>query len=333
MEQRRLGTSELTVSAIGLGCMPLSGAYGPVSDAEGIATIRSAIELGMTLLDTADIYGHGHNEELVGRAIIGRRDRVTLATKFGVVAPDNGTPGGISGRPEYVRQACELSLRRLGVETIDLYQQHRVDPSVPIEETIGALAQLVQDGVVRHIGLSEASAADIRRAAAVHPITSVQSEYSVLQRGVEQKVLDACGDLGIGFLAFSPLMRGMLGGELRPGTAYHEADFRGLGAHPYVSSENLAANAELADVVGEIATAHNAKPGQVALSWILARRPWIVPIPGTRRAAHLAENAGAIGLELTPQEEATLDGLAARVTGSRSREIDAPGVSPPRSSP
>ena len=226
--------------------MPMSGSYGDAVDDDGIATIHRALELGVTLLDTADVYGTGHNEELVGRAIRDRRDEVVLATKFGNVM---GSPGTINGRPEYVREACEASLRRLGVDTIDLYQQHRVDPEVPIEETVGALSELVDQGKVRWIGLSEALAPDLRRAAAVHPITSLQSEYSLLERGVEAEILDTCEELGIGFLPFSPLSRGLLGGSLTPDFQFDEGDWRAAGRFPRVGPEHLAANAQLAAAV------------------------------------------------------------------------------------
>ncbi len=317
MRVRQLGRVGPTVSAIGLGCMPMSGVYGTASDADGIATIQRALDLGVTLLDTADVYGNGHNEELVGRAIRGRRDEVVLATKFGIVRNAKGDLVGISGRPEYVRQACEASLRRLAVETIDLYQQHRVDPETPIEETAGALAELVHEGKVRFIGLSEALVPDLRRAAAVHPITSLQSEYSLLERGVEDEVLDSCEELGIGFLPFAPLVRGLLAGSLTPDRKLEAGDLRSGERFPRVSPENLALNADLADGVKEIAAAHGATPAQVALAWLLARRPWIVPIPGTKRIASLEDTARAPDVELSAQDEARLDGLAGQVRGER----------------
>jgi aryl-alcohol dehydrogenase-like predicted oxidoreductase len=306
------------VSAVGLGCLPMSGDYGRADDDEGIATIRCALDLGVTLLDTADIYGFGHNEELVGRAIRGRRDEVVLATKFGnVIDAARRVTTGISGRPEYVKRACEASLRRLGVDVIDLYQQHRVDPTTPIEETVGALAELVAEGKIRYIGLSEALPADLRRASAVHPIASLQSEYSLLERTVEREVLRTCEMLGIGFLAFAPLVRGLLGGSLTPQSTLDANDYR-LARFPRVGPDHLAANARLATVVAEVADCHaRATPAQVALAWLLAKRPWIVPIPGTKRIRYLEENAAAADLELTAEQTARLDDLAAAVRGER----------------
>jgi aryl-alcohol dehydrogenase-like predicted oxidoreductase len=314
VEQRQLGRVGPQVSAIGLGCMPMSGSYGDAADEDGIATIHRALDLGITLLDTADVYGDGHNEELVGRAIRDRRDEVVLATKFGHVV---GGGGKIDGRPEYVREAVEASLRRLGVDHIDLYQQHRVDPQVPIEETIGALAELVAEGKVRWIGMSEALPPDLRRAAAVHPITSLQSEYSLLERGVEGDVLDTCEELGIGFLPFSPLVRGLLGGSLTPGQQFDAGDWRAQGRFPRVSPENLEANAALAATVQEIADANDASPAQVALAWLLAQRPWIVPIPGTKRIRYVEDNAGATDLQLSDADRQRLEELAAGVAGAR----------------
>ena len=316
MRERQLGRVGPVVSAIGLGCMPMSGVYGATSDDDGIATIHRALDLGVNLLDTADVYGDGHNEELVGRAIRGRRDEVVLATKFAIRRDAQGEMT-ISGRPEYIREACEASLRRLGVETIDLYQQHRVDPKTPIEETVGALAGLVAEGKVRFIGLSEALPEDLRRAAAVHPISSLQSEYSLLERSVEGEVLDTCEELGIGFLPFAPLVRGVLAGSLTPATELDEGDFRANDRFPRVSPEHLAANTQLAQLVIEIAGAHETTPARVALAWLLSRRGWIVPIPGTKRASYLEDNAGAPELELGADDLARLDGLAADVHGER----------------
>jgi aryl-alcohol dehydrogenase-like predicted oxidoreductase len=315
--RRRLGRDGPEVSAVGLGCMPMSGVYGRASDDEGIATIHRALDLGINLLDTADVYGAGHNEELIGRAIAGRRDEAFVATKFGSVGHGLGRPGDINGKPEYVRQACEASLRRLGVETIDLYQQHRVDPDTPIEETVGALARLVQEGKIRYIGLSEALPPDLRRAAAVHPIASVQSEYSLCERGVEREVLDTCEELGIGFLAFAPLVRGLLGGSLTPERRLDEGDFRLDGRFPRVAPEHLTANFQITETVAKVAQGLHAAPAQVALAWLLSRRPWVVPLPGTKRVGYLEENHAAALLKLSEQELAPLDGLAALVQGDR----------------
>jgi aryl-alcohol dehydrogenase-like predicted oxidoreductase len=299
--------------------MPLSGIYGSVSDEDGIRTIHRALDLGINLLDTSDVYGGGHNEELVGRAIKGRRDEVVLATKFGILrgAMTSGEGRPFDGRPEYVRAACEQSLKRLGVEHIDLYQQHRVDPEVPIEETIGALKGLIDEGKVRYIGLSEALAPDLRRAAAVHPITSLQSEYSLMERSVEGEILDTCEELGIGFLPFSPLMRGLLGGSLPPGDELEPGDARAGGRFPRVGPEHRDANAKLVEVVFEVAAEHAATPGQVALAWLLHRKPWIVPIPGTKRVAYVEDNAGAPDLVLTDGDLERLEQIASATAGDR----------------
>jgi aryl-alcohol dehydrogenase-like predicted oxidoreductase len=310
----------------------MSSVYGSASDADGIATIHRALDLGITLLDTADVYGDGHNEELVGKAIRGRRDEVVLATKFGNVRATADAPARIDGTPAYVRAACEASLRRLGVETIDLYQQHRVDPDTPIEETIGALSELVTEGKIRFIGLSEALAPDLRRAAAVHPITSLQSEYSLLERGVEDEILPTCAELGIGFLPFAPLLRGLLAGSLTATTELEPGDARAAtDRFPRVGPDHREANARLVAEVVQIATAHGASPAQVSLAWLLARSPSIVPIPGTKRVAYLEDNAGAVDLTLTPEDTARLEALAAAVEGTRygSSAATPTWVSPP----
>jgi aryl-alcohol dehydrogenase-like predicted oxidoreductase len=318
METRPLGTHGPIVSAIGLGCMPMSGTYGGASDAEGIAAIHAALDLGITLLDTADVYGNGHNEQLVGRAIRGRRDGVVLATKFGNTRVAGNMGGRIDGRPEYVRSACEASLRRLGVDHIDLYQQHRVDPETPIEETVGALAELVAEGKIGFIGLSEALPEDIRRAAAVHPIASLQSEYSLLERGVEREVLDTCAELGIGFLPFAPLLRGLLAGSLPEDRPLDADDLRASAERfPRVGPEHRRANAALAETVVAIAREQGATPAQVALAWLLSRGPWVVPIPGTKRAEYVRDNAGAPAVELSAEDSARLESLAASVSGPR----------------
>jgi aryl-alcohol dehydrogenase-like predicted oxidoreductase len=298
--------------------MSMSGLYGSSSDADAIAAVHRALDLGITLLDTADVYGDGHNEQLVGRALAGRRDGVIVATKFGNTRTPTGDGGPICGTPEYVRSACEASLRRLGLDTIDLYQQHRVDPRTPIEETIGAVGELIAEGKVRYVGLSEARPSDIRRAAAVHPIASLQSEYSLLERGVEGEVLDTCEELGIGFLAFAPLLRGLLGGSLTPDRALDDDDLRARpDRFPRVGSDHLAANAGLAATVAELAAAHGATGAQLALAWLLDRRPWIVPIPGTKHSSYVEDNAGAPELVLTDVEHRRLDEMSARVSGSR----------------
>jgi aryl-alcohol dehydrogenase-like predicted oxidoreductase len=314
MKMRQLGTVGPLVSAIGLGCMPMSGTYGSVADEDSIATIHRALDLGINLLDTADVYGDGHNEELVGKAIKGRRDQVVLASKFGIV---RGTEARFDGRPEYVRAAIERSLKRLNVDTIDIYQQHRVDPKTPIEETIGAMKELVDEGKIRFIGMSEALAPDLRRAAAVHPITSLQSEYSLLERTVEGDVLDTCEDLGIGFLPFSPLQRGLLSGSLTTSTELEPDDFRAGDRFPRVGPEHLEANASLAEVVAEVAAEHQASRSQVALAWLLSRKPWIVPIPGTKRIAYIEDNAGAPELTLSETSLERLDALFAQAKGGR----------------
>jgi aryl-alcohol dehydrogenase-like predicted oxidoreductase len=297
--------------------MPMSGVYGDTTDAEGIAAIHRALDLGITLLDTADVYGDGHNERLVGQAIRGRRDEVVLATKFGNVRDARGRPAGINGRPEYVREACEASLARLGVDTIDLYQQHRVDPDTPIEETVGAMAELVQEGKVRYLGLSEALTPDLHRAAAVHPISSLQSEYSLLERGVESEILGACEELGIGFLPFSPLLRGLLAGSLTADSKLDEGDFRSGDRFPRVGPEHRSTNARLARVVRDIADEHDCTPGRIALAWLLGRRPWIVPIPGTKRTAYVEDNALAPELSLTAEDQERLGALSVDVQGDR----------------
>jgi aryl-alcohol dehydrogenase-like predicted oxidoreductase len=315
MNRRNLGSEGLVVSALGLGCMGMSEFYGTGDEDESIATIHRAIELGIDFLDTADMYGPFTNERLVGKAIQGRRDEVVLATKFGNERREDGSRVGINGRPEYVRRACDASLQRLGVDTIDLYYQHRVDPEVPIEDTVGAMKELVEDGKVRYLGLSEAAPETIRRAHAVHPISALQSEYSLFTRELEDEVLPTLRELGIGFVAYSPLGRGFLTGAWKSMDDLPEDDTR-AGRFPRFSEENFRQNLELAERVREIAAEKGATPGQLALAWLLARGDDIVPIPGTKRRTYLEENAGAvditlIGEDLRRIEEAIPRGSAA----------------------
>jgi aryl-alcohol dehydrogenase-like predicted oxidoreductase len=305
MDTRKLGTQGLEVSEQGLGCMGMSEFYGSTDEGEGIATIQRAIELGVTFLDTADAYGVGANERLVGRAIADRRDRVTLATKFGYERREDGSFAGINGRPEYVRAACDASLERLGVDHIDLYYQHRVDASTPIEETVGAMAELVTEGKVRHLGLSEAAASTIRRAHAVHPISALQTEYSLWTRDPEGEILPGVRELGIGFVAYSPLGRGFLTGRFTSVDDLEPDDFRRR--NPRFEGGNLEANLDLVRRVESVAEGKGATPAQVALAWVLSRGEDVVPIPGTKRRKYLEENAGASDLELTAEELALLE--------------------------
>ena len=306
MDKRTLGSQGLEVSSEGLGCMGMSEFYGPSDETEAIATIHRALDLGVTLLDTADIYGPFTNERLVGRALAGRRAEVVLATKFGNERRADGSWVGVNGRPEYVRAACEASLERLGVETIDLYYQHRVDKTVPIEETVGAMAALVDEGKVRYLGLSEASPATIRRAHAVHPISALQTEYSLWARDPEKEILPTVRELGIGFVAYSPLGRGFLAGRFRgPDDLRDEGDFRSR--HPRFQNDNLARNLELLQGLEEIAVDKGVTAAQLALAWVLHRGADVVPIPGTKRRRYLEENVAAAALELSDDELERLD--------------------------
>jgi len=303
------------VSALGLGCMGMSTSYGPADRTESHATLHRALDLGVTFLDTADAYGPHTNERLVGDAVRGRRDRVVVATKFGFRRQPDGTPIGISGRPEYVREACDASLQRLGVDAIDLYYQHRVDPATPIEETVGAMADLVQAGKVRYLGLSEAAPATLRRAMAVHPIAALQTEYSLWSRDPEVDLLATCAELGIGFVAYSPLGRGFLTGRYRSIDDLAAGDWRRT--NPRFQGVNFQKNLDVVDKVGELARAKGCTPAQLALAWLLAQPAGVVPIPGSTRAERIAENVAALDVTLSAADLSALEALAPQVAGTR----------------
>jgi len=318
MNTRQLGQSGLTVSALGLGCMGMSDFYGQTDDAESIRTLHRALDLGITFFDTADMYGPFKNEELLGKAFKGQRNRLVLATKFGIQRdPSDPSKRGINGRPEYVRAACEASLRRLGTDYIDLYYQHRVDPNTPIEETVGAMAELVKEGTVRFLGLSEAAAATVRRAVAVHPIAALQSEYSLWSRDPEDEILPTCRELGVGFVPYSPLGRGFLTGQIKSFDDLDQDDYR---RHtPRFQGENFQKNLDLVARINELARQKDCTPGQLALAWVLAQGDDVVPSPGTKRVKYLEENVGALQVSLSADELAQLDEIAPKGVAAGTR--------------
>jgi aryl-alcohol dehydrogenase-like predicted oxidoreductase len=314
MQKRKLGKSGLEVSAIGLGCMGMSFGYGPAKDKqEMIPVIRAAVERGVTFFDTAEVYGPFINEELVGEALAPFREQVVIATKFGFkLDPNTGKQAGLDSRPEHIRQVAEGSLKRLRVDAIDLFYQHRVDPDVPIEDVAGAVKDLIQEGKVKHFGLSEAGSKTIRRAHSVQPVTALQSEYSLWTRGAEKEVLPAVEELGIGFVAYSPLGKGFLTGKMDENTTLDSADFRSI--LPRFTPEAMKANRALVDLLGSIGARTKATPAQIAIAWLLAQKPWIVPIPGTTKLARLEENLGAAAIELSPDDLRDIESAASKIT-------------------
>ena len=321
MDSRVLGKQGLKVSSMGLGCMGMSEFYGAADERESVAVIHRAIDLGVTFLDTADMYGPFKNEILVGKAIAGRRGEVVLATKFGNERREDGSWVGINGRPDYVRRACEASLKRLGVDVIDLYYQHRVDPAVPIEDTVGAMSELVEQGKVRYLGLSEAAPGTIRRAHSTHPISALQTEYSLWSREPEEEILPTVRELGIGFVAYSPVGRGFLTGRFRRFEDLPEDDWRRF--NPRFQGENFAKNLEMADRIAAVASEMGITPGQLALAWVMAKGADIVPIPGTKRLRYIEENAVAAGVALSPETVARLDSAVPKGAASGERYPDA----------
>jgi aryl-alcohol dehydrogenase-like predicted oxidoreductase len=323
METRKLGRSGLTVSALGLGCMSMSNVYGAADDKQSIATIHRAIELGINFIDTADVYGNGHNEELVGRAIKGKRDKVLIATKFGNRFDASGKWLPVIGTPDYVRSSVEGSMKRLGVDVIDLYYQHRIDPNTPVEDTVGAMAELVRQGKVRYLGLSEAAAKTIRRAHAVHPISALQSEYSLWSRDIEDEIIPTIRELGIGLVPYSPIGRGMLAGKIATTADLPDGDFRKN--HPRFESGNIERNHALVTRVQAIAARKKCTPAQLAIAWVLSRGKDVVPIPGTKHPKYLEENLGALNVTLTPADAAELESAISPDTVSGQR-YSAPGM-------
>lgn len=308
MKMRKLGHSGLEVSSIGLGCMGMSEFYSTVDESHSIKIIHRALDLGINFFDTADMYGSGENEKLLGKALSNHRDRAVIATKFAIRRGPGGSYDGVSGKPEYVKSACEASLKRLGIDTIDLYYQHRVDPSTPIEETVGALADLVKEGKVRFLGLSEAAPATLKRAASVHPITALQTEYSLWTREPEDEMLATCTELGTAFVAYSPLGRGFLTGKIRSIDDFEPTDMRRY--LPRFTGDNFVKNLQVVDRVKDLATRRGCSSSQLALAWLLARQPNVVPIPGTTKESRLEENINATAIELSPEEMADIDRIS-----------------------